>query len=74
LEDLAFRYLEPGSLQGNCRANWRLRRAERARKVETAVAKLQNRIKEMGFQATVTGRPKHIYSIYRKMRRKRLDL
>jgi RelA/SpoT family (p)ppGpp synthetase len=72
LEDLSFRYLEPEAYK-EIAGKLAARRAERARKVETAVAKLRARIKEMGFQATVTGRPKHIYSIYRKMRRKRLD-
>ncbi|HZD11451.1 MAG TPA: bifunctional (p)ppGpp synthetase/guanosine-3',5'-bis(diphosphate) 3'-pyrophosphohydrolase [Candidatus Binatia bacterium] len=69
LEDLAFRYLQPE--QYKVIAN-KLdeRRATRTQKINEAVDKLQEKIVEMGFDATVTGRPKHIYSIYRKMERK----
>jgi GTP pyrophosphokinase len=69
LEDLSFRYLQPE--QYKFIAN-RLdeRRASRAQKIDAAVDLLQAKIVEMGFTATVTGRPKHIYSIYRKMERK----
>jgi RelA/SpoT family (p)ppGpp synthetase len=73
LEDLAFRYLEPGAYK-EIAGKLAVRRAERARTVETAAARLQNRLNKMGFDATVTGRPKHLYSIYRKMQRKNLDL
>lgn len=69
LEDLAFRYLQPE--QYKYIAN-KLdeRRAARKHKIGEAIGKLQSAIEEMGFEATVTGRPKHIYSIYRKMERK----
>lgn len=69
LEDLAFRYLQPE--QYKYIAN-KLdeRRVKRAQKIEESVSKLQRKIDEMGFDATVVGRPKHIYSIYRKMERK----
>jgi GTP pyrophosphokinase len=72
LEDLAFRYLQPERYKeiANKLAE---RRAERTEKVVTAAAKLRAKIKEMGLKATVTGRPKHIYSIYRKMERKKID-
>ncbi len=72
LEDLAFRYLEPAAYK-DIASKLASRRVERAHNVETAVNRLQERIKEMGFTAVVTGRPKHLYSIYRKMRRKQLD-
>lgn len=69
LEDLAFRYLQPE--QYKVIAN-KLdeRRALRTQKITESVERLQSKIYEMGFDATVTGRPKHIYSIYRKMERK----
>jgi GTP diphosphokinase / guanosine-3',5'-bis(diphosphate) 3'-diphosphatase len=72
LEDLAFRFLEPAAYK-EIANKLAARRAERARTVEVAAAKLQNRLNQMGFEATVTGRPKHLFSIYRKMQRKRLD-
>lgn len=69
LEDLAFRYLQPE--QYKLIAN-KLdeRRAARTRKISESVDHLQEKIGELGFQATVLGRPKHIYSIFRKMERK----
>lgn len=72
LEDLAFRYLEPERYREIAR---RLdeRQDIRAIKVNRAAARLRRRLEEMGLKVAVTGRPKHIYSIYRKMKRKELD-
>ena len=69
LEDLAFRYLEPERYKAIANRIDE-RRARRTQKIDEAAAVLQRKIEELGFQATVTGRPKHIYSIYRKMERK----
>ncbi len=72
LEDLSFRYLEPelykciaGLLEG--------RRSERERFVEQAIAELADELARAGIRAEITGRPKHLYSIYTKMRAKSLD-
>ncbi len=73
LEDLAFRYLEPQRYR-EIASKLAERRAERARKIEAAASALRRRLKEMNFQAQVTGRTKHIYSIYRKMQRKGVDI
>lgn len=73
LEDLAFRYLEPDKYQ-KIAQELAERRAERTAKIEEAAASLRRRIRDMGFKAIVTGRPKHIYSIYRKMKRKQVDI
>lgn len=73
LEDLAFRYLEPQRYR-EIASKIADRRGERAKKVEMAATRLQRRIQEMGFQGVVTGRPKHIYSIYRKMQRKQVAI
>lgn len=72
LEDLSFRYLEPERYREIAR---RLdeRQDIRAIKVNRAAARLRRRLEEMGLKVAVTGRPKHIYSIYRKMKRKELD-
>lgn len=72
LEDLAFRYLEPTAYK-DIAGQVAARRTERARTVEAAASKLQKRLDNMGFAATVTGRPKHLYSIHRKMQRKTLS-
>ncbi|MEJ2747514.1 MAG: TGS domain-containing protein, partial [Anaerolineae bacterium] len=68
---LAFRYLQPDQYKEIAK-KLADRRAGRAEKVEKATAKLRAKIREMGINAAVTGRPKHIYSIYRKMERKHL--
>lgn len=72
LEDMAFRYLEPEKYREIARALDE-KRELRALKVERAAMRLRKRLRDMGLKATVTGRPKHLYSIYRKMRRKELD-
>jgi GTP diphosphokinase / guanosine-3',5'-bis(diphosphate) 3'-diphosphatase len=73
LEDLAFRYLEPEHYR-QIASQLDARRAQRAQKIDAAARKLQLCIDNMGLRATVTGRPKHIYSIYRKMERKGVSL
>src|SRR6266853_1754017 len=72
LEDLAFRYLEPelykriaGLLEG--------RRSERERAVDKAIGALADELARAGIRAEISGRPKHLYSIYSKMRAKSLD-
>lgn len=72
LEDMAFRYLEPERYRQIAR-QLDEKQELRALKVERAAARLRRRLGEMGLKASVTGRPKHIYSIYRKMKRKDLD-
>jgi len=71
LEDLAFRYLEPDEYR-RIAAELNERRADRERYIETLCATLRTELENAGVQADVYGRPKHIYSIYRKMMRKHL--
>jgi len=73
LEDLAFRYLEPQHYREV--AAWlKERRSDREAYLATAQAELTTRLAEAGIQADVAGRPKHIYSIWKKMQRKDLSL
>lgn len=72
LEDLAFRYLQPEKYK-EIAGQLAARRAKRTENIEDAAQKLQRAIQEHGLKGTVTGRSKHIYSIYRKMLRKQLD-
>ncbi|HUA88824.1 MAG TPA: RelA/SpoT family protein [Steroidobacteraceae bacterium] len=72
LEDLAFRYLEPEEYRRVAGA-LNERRADRERYIEALCAELAAQLAQAGMQAEVYGRPKHIYSIYRKMQRKQLD-
>ncbi len=71
LEDLAFRYLEPQEYR-RIAAALNERRADRERYIEEFCARLREELQAAGVQAEVYGRPKHMYSIYRKMQRKQL--
>jgi len=73
LEDLAMRHLEPdvykriaGRLDG--------RRVERESFIAAVIAILEGQLAAAGIDADVSGRPKHIYSIWHKMQRKNVDL
>ncbi|RMD71130.1 MAG: bifunctional (p)ppGpp synthetase/guanosine-3',5'-bis(diphosphate) 3'-pyrophosphohydrolase, partial [Gammaproteobacteria bacterium] len=72
LEDLAFRYLEPERYQ-HIAALLDERRRSRERYIETVVDKLRRSLGKAGIPAQVSGRPKHIYSIWKKMQRKGVD-
>ena len=71
LEDLAFRYLEPEEYR-RVAAALNERRADRERYIDALCGELQGQLQTAGVAAEVYGRPKHIYSIYRKMQRKQL--
>ncbi len=73
LEDLAFRYLEPveyKNLANSLDAN----RGERERFIHSFIQKLEQELLENEVHAKVYGRPKHLYSIWKKMKRKQLSL
>ena len=72
LEDYAFRYLEPG-LYKKIASMLDEKRVERESFIAAAVAALEAELRTTGIRAEVVGRPKHIYSIYNKMRGKGLD-
>lgn len=71
LEDYAFRYLEPEEYR-RIAAALAERRADRERYITELRAALGTALQTAGITAEVTGRPKHIYSIWRKMQRKGL--
>jgi GTP pyrophosphokinase len=71
LEDLGFRYLDPENYR-RIAAALSSRRADRERSMEDVKAELQLELARAGVHAEVAGRPKHIYSIWRKMQRKSL--
>ena len=72
MEDLAFRFLEPDTYRNIARLLDE-KRVEREAYVEQLRQTLEAELKSQGVAATVHGRPKHIYSIVRKMRGKSLD-
>lgn len=71
LEDLAFRYQHPAAYQTIAGALAE-RRVDRERYIAELCAELRDALARAGIQAEVYGRPKHIYSIWRKMQRKHL--
>ena len=71
LEDLAFRTLEPQEYR-RIAAALRSRRAERERYIEELKAELQAALGAAGIEPRIEGRPKHIFSIWRKMQAKHL--
>jgi GTP pyrophosphokinase len=71
LEDLAFRLLEPETYKRLARLLDE-KRAERERFIAEAVQRLRERLAAAGIEAEVSGRPKHIVSIWNKMQAKRL--
>lgn len=72
LEDLSFRYLDP-ELYRQIAGLLDERREDRERFVARVGAELGAALKDAGIAAEVDGRAKHIYSIWRKMRRKGVD-
>ena len=71
LEDLGFRYLNPTKYQ-EIATLLDERRADRERRIARIVRILEKRLRKEGIEAEISGRPKHIYSIYTKMQRKGL--
>ena len=69
LEDLAFRILEPDTYKEIARL-LDDKRVNREGYIANVMAMLQDEMASAGIKAEVMGRPKHIYSIYNKMRRK----
>ncbi|MDB5889767.1 MAG: bifunctional (p)ppGpp synthetase/guanosine-3,5-bis(diphosphate) 3-pyrophosphohydrolase [Polaromonas sp.] len=72
MEDLAFRFLEPDTYKKTARLLDE-KRLEREHFMETLRAQLDRQLNQNGIAALVQGRPKHIYSIVKKMRGKALD-
>jgi GTP pyrophosphokinase len=72
LEDLAFRYQEPEQYRKIARLVAE-HRTERERFIREFMDALSSTLAKAGISAEVKGRPKHIYSIWKKMQRKGLD-
>ncbi|WP_313916794.1 bifunctional (p)ppGpp synthetase/guanosine-3',5'-bis(diphosphate) 3'-pyrophosphohydrolase [Tahibacter sp.] len=69
LEDLAFRLSQPDTYQRIARLLDE-RRVDRELYIAGAVAQLRTALAEAGIAADIAGRPKHIYSIWKKLQRK----
>jgi RelA/SpoT family (p)ppGpp synthetase len=69
LEDLSLRYLNPNAYE-NIAPIIEEHHPEYEASIQRHVATLEHQLAEENIEAQITGRPKHIYSIYRKMQRK----
>ncbi|MBQ5940134.1 bifunctional (p)ppGpp synthetase/guanosine-3',5'-bis(diphosphate) 3'-pyrophosphohydrolase [Massilia sp. AB1] len=72
LEDLSFRFIEPETYKRIAKM-LEEKRMQREGFVASSIARLQEELAAAGVKAEVSGRPKHIYSIFNKMRGKELD-
>ena len=72
LEDLSFRFIDPEAYRRIAKS-LEEKRTEREEFIRKIMARLRQELDAAGIKADVTGRPKHIYSIYNKMRGKSLD-
>lgn len=71
LEDLSFRYLDPETYYEIANKITE-RRSEREREMQEIISNVEKIMADAGIKAKVSGRPKHIYSIYQKMKRKKI--
>jgi GTP pyrophosphokinase len=72
LEDLAFRYDQPEDYRRVAKLVDE-RRSDREKFILSFIEKLEKAVSDAGIKGEVKGRPKHIYSIWKKMQRKGLD-
>jgi len=72
LEDLAFRFIEPDTYKRIAKM-LEEKRMSRESFVASSIERLQSELASASIPADVSGRPKHIYSIWSKMRGKELD-
>jgi GTP diphosphokinase / guanosine-3',5'-bis(diphosphate) 3'-diphosphatase len=73
LEDLSFSHIQPETYEEIVRGLAKNEK-ERERYIQEVIGILQGKLKEFGLEGRVSGRPKHIYSIYKKMIRQNVDL
>ncbi|RNC29711.1 MAG: GTP pyrophosphokinase [Candidatus Dichloromethanomonas elyunquensis] len=73
LEDLSFRFLNPQEYY-DLVEGIALKRKEREEQINEVIEQLKVRLEEVGIDADIAGRPKHFYSIYKKMVNQNKDL
>ena len=73
LEDLSFRYLQPDEYKTIAK-QLQSKRSEREAYIKKVLATLEEMLGRANIEAKISGRPKHIYSIWKKMQRKQLPI
>lgn len=74
MEDLAFQHINPENYKKISKAI-KIQREDREKYIHKVITKIENLLKEHNIQnVMISGRVKHIYSIYRKIQRKQVDL
>ena len=73
LEDLCLRYLEP-EFYYDLVEKVKQKRQERQRFIEDSILQIHTKLIRSGIKAEISGRAKHFYSIYRKMKRDNKDI
>jgi len=66
MEDIALRYLNPQQYYRIANLMHK-KRAEREQYISDVISRIKEKLDEMGITADLSGRPKHIYSVYKKM-------
>lgn len=68
LEDLSFQYLMPDEY-ADIKRQFERQRSDREEVLNDAMQRISQQVAEAGIHASISGRPKHLYSVYRKMQR-----
>ncbi len=68
MEDLSFMYMKPVEYADISR-QFKEKQEERQETLDEAMELIREQLKEAGIEAAISGRPKHLYSVYRKMQR-----